>query len=62
MLDTAEWRKPRPKGQGRKREQYADKPPLRIFFGKSLEPVTAEYEQRLATWNEWQPVSLEAFG
>ena len=40
----------------------ADKPPLRIFFGKSLEPVTAEYEQRLATWNEWQPVSLEAFG
>ena len=39
----------------------AEKPPLRIFFGKSLEPVTAEYKQRLTTWNEWQPVSLEAF-
>lgn len=40
----------------------ADQPPLRIFFGKSLEPVTEAYQQRLATWNEWQPVSLEAFG
>lgn len=40
----------------------ADQPPLRIFFGKSLTPVTEEYQQRLATWNEWQPVSLEAFG
>jgi NAD(P)-dependent dehydrogenase (short-subunit alcohol dehydrogenase family) len=40
----------------------ADHPPLRIFLGKSLEPVTDEYEQRLATWNEWQPVSVEAYG
>ena len=40
----------------------ADQPPLRIFFGKSLEPVTEAYQRRLATWNEWQPVSLEAFG
>lgn len=40
----------------------ADQPPLRIFFGKSLTAVTEEYQQRLATWNEWQPVSLEAFG
>jgi NAD(P)-dependent dehydrogenase (short-subunit alcohol dehydrogenase family) len=40
----------------------AEQPPLRIFFGKSLEPLTAEYEQRLATWNAWLPVSLEAFG
>jgi NAD(P)-dependent dehydrogenase (short-subunit alcohol dehydrogenase family) len=40
----------------------ADHPPLRIFFGKSLESVTDEYEQRLATWNEWQPVSIEAYG
>jgi NAD(P)-dependent dehydrogenase (short-subunit alcohol dehydrogenase family) len=40
----------------------ADQPPLRIFFGKSLEPVTEEYKQRLATWNEWQPISLAAFG
>lgn len=40
----------------------ADRPPLRIFFGKSLEAVTEIYRQRLATWNDWQPVSLEAFG
>ncbi len=40
----------------------ADHPPLRVFFGRSLEPVTQEYRQRLATWNEWQPVSLAAFG
>jgi NAD(P)-dependent dehydrogenase (short-subunit alcohol dehydrogenase family) len=40
----------------------ADQPPLRIFFGKVLESVTDEYEQRLATWNEWQPVSIEAYG
>lgn len=40
----------------------AERPPLQIFFGKSLQPVTEEYERRLATWNEWQPVSLEAFG
>ncbi len=40
----------------------SEQPLLRVFFGKSLEPVTEEYKQRLATWNEWQPVSLEAFG
>ena len=40
----------------------AEEPPLRIFFGKSLGPVTEEYEQRLATWREWEQVSLEAFG
>ena len=25
-------------------------------------PPTRDYESRLATWNEWQPVSVEAFG
>ncbi|HEX3750525.1 MAG TPA: SDR family NAD(P)-dependent oxidoreductase [Streptosporangiaceae bacterium] len=40
----------------------ADQPPLRIFFGQSLDPVAGEYEQRLATWREWEPVSIEAFG
>lgn len=41
----------------------AEDPPLRIFFGKSqLEAVTRDYESRLATWNEWQAVSVEAFG
>jgi len=41
----------------------ADQPPLRIFFGKApLEIATKDYESRLATWNEWQPVSLEAHG
>jgi NAD(P)-dependent dehydrogenase (short-subunit alcohol dehydrogenase family) len=41
----------------------ADDPPLRVFFGKvPLGVVTADYESRLATWNEWQPVSIEAQG
>jgi NAD(P)-dependent dehydrogenase (short-subunit alcohol dehydrogenase family) len=41
----------------------ADKPPLRIFFGKApLQIATQDYESRLATWNEWQPVSVEAYG
>jgi hypothetical protein len=30
----------------------AERPPQRIFFGTSLGPVTEEYQQRLATWNE----------
>ena len=41
----------------------ADEPPLRIFFGKvPLGVATADYESRLATWNEWQPISVEAHG
>ena len=41
----------------------AAEPPLRIFFGKSqLDSVTRDYEARLATWNKWQTVSVEAFG
>lgn len=41
----------------------AEKPPLRVFFGAApLGIATADYEQRLATWREWQPVSLLAQG
>ena len=40
----------------------AERPPLRIFLGKSLAPITGEYEQRLATWRAWEPVSVGAFG
>ena len=41
----------------------ADKPPLRIFFGEvPLGIATDDYESRLAEWNEWQPVSVEAQG
>jgi hypothetical protein len=41
----------------------AAEPPLRIFFGTTpLATATKDYESRLATWNEWQPVSIEAFG
>ena len=39
----------------------AEDPPRRIFFGRSLAPITAEYEQRLATWRAWEPVSVAAF-
>ena len=41
----------------------ADEPPLRIFFGKApLDLVVEDYESRLATWREWQPVSVAAYG
>ena len=41
----------------------AGKPPLRIFFGRApLEIATADYESRLATWREWEPVSIAAQG
>jgi NAD(P)-dependent dehydrogenase (short-subunit alcohol dehydrogenase family) len=41
----------------------ADEPPLRIFFGKApLGIATKDYESRLANWNAWHPVSLQAQG
>jgi len=41
----------------------AEKPPLRVFFGElPLQLARADYESRLATWEEWQPVSIEAQG
>ena len=41
----------------------ADEPPLRIFLGEApLSIATSDYESRLAEWNAWQPVSLEAQG
>ncbi len=41
----------------------AEQPPLRIFFGDGpLAIATADYERRLATWREWEPVTLEAQG
>jgi NAD(P)-dependent dehydrogenase (short-subunit alcohol dehydrogenase family) len=41
----------------------AEQPPLRVFFGDGpLQIATADYEQRLATWREWEPISLEAQG
>jgi NAD(P)-dependent dehydrogenase (short-subunit alcohol dehydrogenase family) len=41
----------------------ADQPPLRVFFGTApLELAKADYEQRLRTWEEWQPVAELAQG
>jgi NAD(P)-dependent dehydrogenase (short-subunit alcohol dehydrogenase family) len=41
----------------------AEEPPLRAFFGKApLGIATKDYESRLATWNAWQDVALEAQG
>jgi NAD(P)-dependent dehydrogenase (short-subunit alcohol dehydrogenase family) len=41
----------------------ADEPPLRFFLGRGpLELTRAEYAQRLATWEQWDEVSLEAHG
>lgn len=40
-----------------------EKPPLRVFFGElPLQLAKADYQSRLATWEEWQPVSIEAQG
>lgn len=36
-------------------------PPLRLFLGEfPLQLARAEYEQRLATWERWQPVAAAA--
>jgi NAD(P)-dependent dehydrogenase (short-subunit alcohol dehydrogenase family) len=41
----------------------AGTPPLRVFLGEApLGIATADYESRLATWREWQPVSAAAQG
>ncbi|MBC7519415.1 MAG: SDR family oxidoreductase [Microbacteriaceae bacterium] len=41
----------------------AAEPPLRVFFGESpLALAKAEYAARIAEWEKWQPVSIEAQG
>jgi NAD(P)-dependent dehydrogenase (short-subunit alcohol dehydrogenase family) len=41
----------------------AEPPPLRVFFGTApLGIAEQDYESRLATWREWQPVSELAQG
>lgn len=41
----------------------AENPPLRVFFGElPLQLAKADYENRLKTWEEWQPVAVEAQG
>jgi NAD(P)-dependent dehydrogenase (short-subunit alcohol dehydrogenase family) len=41
----------------------AEKPPLRVFLGRApLSVAEADYEQRLATWREWQDVAVAAHG
>jgi NAD(P)-dependent dehydrogenase (short-subunit alcohol dehydrogenase family) len=41
----------------------ADPPPLRVFFGTApLGIAESDYEGRLATWREWQPVAELAQG
>jgi NAD(P)-dependent dehydrogenase (short-subunit alcohol dehydrogenase family) len=38
-------------------------PPLRLFLGEApLGIATADYESRLASWREWQPVAAAAQG
>jgi len=41
----------------------AEKPPLRVFFGELPTQIAPHiYQQRLAEWAEWAPVSREAEG
>jgi NAD(P)-dependent dehydrogenase (short-subunit alcohol dehydrogenase family) len=41
----------------------AEKPPLRVFFGEApLAMAKADYASRIAVWEEWNAVSVEAQG
>ncbi|MGH3320722.1 MAG: SDR family oxidoreductase [Streptosporangiaceae bacterium] len=41
----------------------AERPPLRIFFGAApLDVASRDYESRLATWRNWQPIAIQAYG
>jgi NAD(P)-dependent dehydrogenase (short-subunit alcohol dehydrogenase family) len=41
----------------------AEKPPLRVFFGSlPIQLAKADYESRIKTWDEWQPVAELAQG
>ena len=41
----------------------AAEPPLRVFFGASpLAIAKADYENRIATWEQWQPLAERAHG
>src|SRR5215218_6513869 len=41
----------------------AENPPLRVFFGDGpLGIATRDYESRLASWREWEQVSVAAHG
>lgn len=41
----------------------ASDPPLRVFLGKyALDYAKADYVQRLAEWQRWQPLAIRAHG
>lgn len=41
----------------------AEQPPLRIFLGRGpFEVAKADYAQRIATWQQWDDVSISAHG
>jgi NAD(P)-dependent dehydrogenase (short-subunit alcohol dehydrogenase family) len=41
----------------------AEEPPLRVFFGSlPIQLAKADYDKRLKTWDEWQPVAELAQG
>lgn len=41
----------------------AEQPPLRVLFGvQPIQIVKGLYAQRLATWQEWEPISVQAQG
>lgn len=40
----------------------AEQPPLRVFFGRSYQPVREQYLAQLDEWKRWQNVALAAFG
>jgi NAD(P)-dependent dehydrogenase (short-subunit alcohol dehydrogenase family) len=62
---TGDFKSPKPIGFGPAILKIADAEtaPLRVFFGEMATQIVPHlYQQRLATWSEWAPVSLEAEG
>ena len=59
----AEFADPAASGAAILRVVDAAEPPLRVFFGPhNLEVTRAEYERRLAGWEQWQDVASLAVG
>jgi hypothetical protein len=45
------------------RKEFGSSPPLRVFFGEApIRLAKADYESRIKTWEQWQPVSELAQG
>jgi NAD(P)-dependent dehydrogenase (short-subunit alcohol dehydrogenase family) len=62
-LDLSDLGDPKAVGPALLKIVDAENPPLRVFFGRPpIELVKDHYARKLATWAEWEHVSLAAHG